>query len=303
MISETKPQDEIEDMNIDWKLIDEKIYNLKYPLSFIINIVKLQNYIEDYNLSLLLRFYFKNKLEICMKYPLFFLINNLDNKKFEITKNIIFDFYNGISKKMYFIKSIIEFKCMLKRNPTDSTANQSIHFNSFIIDEFINSNNFLTQRKKLDEIIDFFKSHFDASKNGNESVIKYISNLKSSFNNFEYSNNPLIIELKNRLSNLVNLFGVKFFESKKIILIKESQFDKFDINEKLKYVLYFYMKTEKYLMNILGSYDLLLIYDNKIKQIINPLPINILFIDDLITEQSTDSKVLDSDDIDLLVKY
>ena len=63
------------------------------------------------------------------------------------------------------------------------------------------------------------------------------------------------------------------------------------------------MKTEKYLMNILGSYDLLLIYDNKIKQIINPLPINILFIDDLITEQSTDSKVLDSDDIDLLVKY
>jgi len=298
MISETKTQDEI-----DWKLIDEKIYNLKYPLSFIINIVKLQNYIEDYNLSLLLRFYFKNKLEICMKYPLFFLINNLDNKKFEITKNIIFDFYNGISKKMYFIKSIIEFKCMLKRNPTDSTSNQSIDCNCFIIDEFINSNNFLTQRKKLDEIIDFFKSHFDASKNGNESVIKYISNLKSSFNNFEYSNNPLIIELKNRLSNLVNLFGVKFFESKKIILIKESQFDKFDINEKLKYVLYFYMKTEKYLMNILGSYDLLLIYDNKIKQIINPLPINILFIDDLITEQSTDSKVLDSDDIDLLVKY
>ena len=303
MISETKTQDEIEDMNIDWKLIDEKIFNLKYPLSFIINIVKLQNYIEDYNLSLLLRFYFKNKLDICMKYPLFFLINNLDNKKFEITKNIIFDFYNGISKKMYFIKSIIEFKCMLKRNPTDSTVNQSINCNSFIIDEFINSNNFLTQRKKLDEIIDFFKSHFDASKNGNESVIKYISNLKSSFNNFEYSNNPLIIELKNRLSNLVNLFGVKFFESKKIILIKESQFDKFDINEKLKYVLYFYMKTEKYLMNILGSYDLLLIYDNKIKQIINPLPINILSIDDLITEQSTDSKVLDSDDIDLLVKY
>ena len=49
----------------DWNIVDEKMLNLKYPLVFLINILKFQRKIDDYLLSILVRFYLKNNFELC----------------------------------------------------------------------------------------------------------------------------------------------------------------------------------------------------------------------------------------------
>ena len=47
--------------NINWESIDDKIKELKYPLSFIYSTIKTQDKIDDYDLSLIIRFFLKIK--------------------------------------------------------------------------------------------------------------------------------------------------------------------------------------------------------------------------------------------------
>lgn len=266
----------MEHVKNNWNTIDEKLKNLKYPLSFIYNIKNFQNKIDDYNLSLLLRFFFKNNIELCINYPLFFLVNNLNKDKFKISRNVVFDFYNSLKNKIYFTRCLIEFR--------DIFQNYEIKLKDLSFSE---------KRSKINEIIDYFRSHFDCSKSGYDGALKYLNNIKNSFNVYEYIENPVILELKNRLGKIVIFFGKDFFTKRKILLIEENQFDNFSNEEKVKYLLYFFLKTEKYLTNILNCYDLLNIFDNNIKQIVNPMPINIS-LDKMLSES-------ESEDIDFLI--
>ena len=81
---------------------------------------------------------------------------------------------------------------------------------------------------------------------------------------------------------------------KKIIIISEKEFDKISNEDKIKYVLYFYLKVEKFFNKILYVYDVFIFEDNKLKQILNPRPI----IVNLDSEQNERS---DTDDLELLI--
>lgn len=237
---------------INWNTIDKQIKNLKFPLSFIYNILKNQNNIEDYHLSLIIRFFFKNQTKISLDYPLFVMFNILDEDKFGITKKVVNEYYSCILKKYLLIEIICKFK------------------NSFNRQEFWNKD-LLNQKINLEKIHLIFKAHFDSSLTGINGISKLLSQIKCK------NNKVLINHLKLRLSDSLNLITKKFAEENNIILINEEEFDNLDNNSKIKYVLYYYMKVDKLFKLLTNTYESLLIYDNKLKQIINPKPIYINF--------------------------
>lgn len=262
----------------DWNIVDEKMSNLEHPLVFLINMLKFQRKIDDYLLSILLRFFLKNNFELCYNLPIFFMFNHLDSK-FEITKKVINDFYTSLSKKIYFLKSIIEFRKICKSSSWfDKVFNNSI----------------INQRNNIEEMFCFFKAHFDASKSGTEGVMRLIGQLKSSFLIYDYDKNPVIFELKDRFNRLDSFFGRKIFEERKIIIVTDEEFDKIGNEDKIKYVLYFYLKVEKFFTRILYVYDILIFEDNKLKQILNPRPI-------IVNLESDQNDRTDTDDFELLI--
>ena len=141
--------------NINWETVDNQMKNLKNPLSFIYEIVKLQDKIDDYNLSLIIRFFFKNQSNITLKYPLFIMINLL-NDEFIITKKVVNEYYSSIKNILFY--TIMKFKNYFRRN----CFGQRCLFTKIILENM--------------EII--FKAHFDAIIRLS-GVTKFISQLKS----------------------------------------------------------------------------------------------------------------------------
>jgi hypothetical protein len=237
--------------NIDWTTIDNQMKNLKFPLTFIYNILKNQSKIEDYHLSLIVRFFLKNQTDISLEYPLFFLFGSLDDS-FVITKKMINDFYSSLLKKHLFIQIIFKFK--------------ETYMNPNFWEKDLNS-----QKALLEKLLLIFKAHFDSSFTGFSGVTKFVSQLKFKNNDIIYSH------VKNRLIESINIFGTDFFDKNNIKLITSEEFDELTTENKMKFIIYYYIKVEKFLNLIINIYDLLIIYDTKIKQIILPKPIYINF--------------------------
>ena len=259
-------------IDVNWDQIDEKIKNINFPLLFIIEIIKKQRHIEDYKLSFLVRLLFKNKFSLCYNYPLFLIFNHLDSR-FEITRKVVNEFYVCLMKKVYFIDYILNCKKTLSNTKIFNTV-------------WGKSNPISVQKENFENILLFFKAHFDASKSGLEGATRLITQLKSSFIIYSKPDefNPILFEIKDRFSRLNSFFGEDFFKERKIIIISEEEFNKLKNTDKIKYILYFYLKNEKFFNKIVNSYELLLAYHLKILQIVDPKPI---FID--IDEESLDS--------------
>jgi hypothetical protein len=100
--------------------------------------------------------------------------------------------------------------------------------------------------------------------------------------------------LKDRFNRLDSFFGRKIFEEKKIIIVTDEEFDKISNEDKIKYVVYFYLKVEKFFTRILYVYDILIFEDNKLKQILNPRPI-------IVNLESDQNDRSDTDDLELLI--
>ena len=252
---------------INWNTIDKQMKNLKLPLTFIYNILTNQNKIEDYHLSLIIRFFLKHNISLTLEYPLFIMFNILD-KSFVITKSVINEYYSSILKKFIFLEIILKFK--------NSYSNVSFW------QKDINN-----QRMLLENLHLIFRSHFDASLTGLNGVIKLLSQLKC-------KNNSIINQhIKWRLQDSIKLLGLNFLRNNNILLISEEDFDKLNTNNKIKYIIYYYNKVDKCFKLLTNVYDLLIIYDIKIKQILSPKPIYI----NLTTIYSDN----DTDDMNLLL--
>ena len=94
---------------INWDTIDKQMKNLKHPLSFLFNIILKQNKIQDYELSLIFRFFFKNQLELVENNPIFIILKFLD-KKFVTSHKVVNDFYSSLIRKHLFLKILISYK-------------------------------------------------------------------------------------------------------------------------------------------------------------------------------------------------
>ena len=236
---------------INWNTIDKQMKNLKLPLTFIYNILRSQNKIEDYHLSLVIRYFLKNHTKLTLEFPLFIMFNILDSS-FIITKNVINEYYSSIFKKIIFIETILKFK---KSYPNIKFWKSDIN----------------TQRLLLENLYLIFKAHFDASLSGLNGVIKLLSQLKCK------NNSIVLLHIKMRLSDSIKLLGIDFLNNNNILLISGEEFDKLSVNNKVKYILYYYTKVDKCFKLLINIYDLLIIYDIKIKQILLPKPIHINF--------------------------
>ena len=95
--------------------------------------------------------------------------------------------------------------------------------------------------------------------------------------------------------NVMKLLGINFLMNNNIRSLYVDEFDDLNNNEKIKYIIYYFLRVEKCLKLIINLYDLLIIYDNKLKQIITPKPVNINF--------NRVYSETDSDDIHLLTQY
>lgn len=255
--------------DLNWNSIDEKIRELKYPLVFIFSIIKNQNKISDNDLTLIIRFFFKNQINLTINYPLFVMTNLLDDK-FVMSKKVVSDYYMFLLKKLIIFRIINRVK------------------NYFKADILLNKN-FTEQLLTIYNLLSIFKANFDSSITGLSGATKFISQLR-------LKNNPVIYqEIKNRVNTTIDLFGLDFFKNFNIKLIKSEIFHELNPEAKIKYLLYYYLKVDKVLRKILNIFETFKIYDDKIKQIINPKPIKINF--DCIYSEN------DSDDILLLMQY
>ena len=87
----------------------------------------------------------------------------------------------------------------------------------------------------------------------------------------------ILSNIKYRINESINICGTDFFYKNNIKLRTEVEFDSLTTENKIKFIIYYYVKVEKYLKLIINIYELLIIYDTKIKQIISPKPIYINF--------------------------
>ena len=230
---------------INWETIDNQMKNLKFPLTFLFNIIKKQSNIEDYELSLIIRFFFKNQLDLVIDNPIFVILNFLD-KKFVISHQIVKDFYSSLIKKHVFIKILVNYKKVYDNKEYWSQP-------------------FSKQKQYLNSNLLRFKSFFNSSFTEFAGFTKFVSQLK--VNNPELNN-----IIKSSVRDTINLFGLNFFKVNNIKLISDNEYDKLEIKYKIKYISYYYMKVVKIVNYLINIYDLLNSYDIKLKQLINPRP-------------------------------
>ena len=252
--------------NIDWKTIDEKLKNLKFPLTFIYSIIKNQKKINDYDLSLILRFFFKNQTDLTLEFPLYAMTNLLTDN-FKMSKRVVYDYYSSIIKKFLFCQIIQKFK---KGYSKEEFLKLDLH----------------SQKIYIQNLLNIFKAHFDSSYTGFPGATKFISQIK-------FKNEIISEEIRKRFNMSIELFGLDFFKNSSIKLIRLEDFNNLKDELKVKYLLLYYMKVEKYLNQMINAYDLFVIFDIKIKQIISPKPINICF--DIIYSDN------DSEDMNMLI--
>ena len=237
---------------INWDTINDQIKNLKHPLAFLFNIILKQNKIQDYELSLIFRYFLKNQLDLVESYPIFIILKFLD-KKFVTSHKVINDFYTSFIRKHIFLKIIINYKNTYE-------------------DEKYWKQSFLNQREYLKNSLLRFKSFFNSTLTDVNGFTKFVSQLKI--------NNPeLNCIILNSLIDSVKLLGINFFTSNNIRLINVSEYEKLEIKYKIKYISYYYLKVIKTITYLINIYDLLISYDNRLKEIINPKPLYINFLD------------------------
>lgn len=268
-----------------WKDIENKIKDNKEPFNLLFNIIVFQEEINDYDLSIILRYFIKHNIDLVLEFPLTIITRKLGDK-FTMTKKIINEFYFYLSKKMELINKIVKFRKTYRTSETILKYEESEHFNSTSFKD----KDMFSQRKELEVVNEIFRSYFESST-GEQNFSRFILTLKSWSNEFVFN------ELKVRLRNIYLLFGHDFFIGNEIHIITAQQFDEYSVDEKINIILYYYTKIEKTMKSILNSYDFIMLYDMKLKHIIEPRPIHI----NLKTIINTDMMDSESDYLELLI--
>jgi hypothetical protein len=236
----------------NWEDIEKQIKILKYPLSFIFKLFKYNKYFTDYDLLLTIRYFLKYHFDVLYEYNIQPLLELLEENK-KISKKVIVQFYNSIKKK--YIISIF-----LKK--WHNVYNKDNFWNKHIYAQLI-------QIKNLKEV---FLSYFDVSKSRilfHNKILPLLTLQKQSNNNF------IINNLINRLRGIYLLFGKKFFEKYKIIIIKKNKFIKININNKIKYCTYIFQKINNIINKIINSFEIFKFTHSQIINIINPVHLTI----------------------------
>jgi hypothetical protein len=257
--------------NIDIKKTCNDIIQIKNPLVFLFRLISYIDEIDDTNLSIILRIFFKYHTDIAINYNLKKLLNNeLKEKKSSLT--ILNKFYKLTSKKITLLKLLKKWY------------------------DLYNNKNFwkLALTNQIEFLINtkiYFLSIYDCSKGGIPIHYKIGSILKENNINRDFIINDLI----ERLIKILDIFGSKLFQTLGIPLLTVDGFSKLTNENIIKYLAIIYDKFNELLnqtMKLFDSYNLVCL---ELNNLVNPIIININTI-------NVDSET-EADDINLYSKF
>jgi hypothetical protein len=235
---------------IDWDKIEENIKITKSPFLLIIYVFIHKNIINDEDLSLLIRYFMKYHYDLFFKKDMRKTLYLL--KDYNLSCNIINDYYKNLIKQKELIDNIKKFKKGYNRN-------------------FFWVKNNEEKIKYLIYLQNKFNSYNDCSI-GN---IHFHKKLKLIDVNDEYCKKINEHEIFERLNLIYKLFGYKFFLAYNITLLSYNDFFDFNYILKYNYIEYIYDKVNKILNDIIDSFKLYICIKEQMNQLINPIPITI----------------------------
>ena len=242
--------------------------NIKNPYVFIFKLISYIEDIDDYDLSIILRLYLKNNINLAINHNLKKMLMEeliLYNKKSSL--QFINKFYNFISIKYVLIKLINKLYLYHKKNKD---------INVILLSKKLWNLSINDQIEYIENVKLQFLAIFDCSKGG----ILYHHKLR----NFNKNNNPsfhIIMEnIKERLLLLLKLFGINLFKELNIPLIKNSDFYNKNILFYIKYFELIFQKFYKFINETLFIFENYNIISNKIINLLNPIQLTIIDICD-----------------------
>lgn len=251
-------------MTLNWNNIDNMFKNTKFPILLLYIIVK-RDVINDDELKIVVRFFFKYHGELLLTNNIRLMFNN---KKHSETLKCIDKFYSILDKLYKILPFIVKVK---KAMPI----------------KFLRLTCLDKQISFIKSSITLILSTFDANKG----FYSFISRLKLGYNKNSYNIfNEQMIE---RLLYLKNLLKIKFFKQNKIILFTLDNFNDLDFEDRVKYTEYMLTITVTTLVKYTGYLELFNTFNNEFDNLLNPQII--------IIEENNSDEDIDSSDIEFII--
>jgi hypothetical protein len=232
---------------MNWNNIEKFIFESKNPLQLLFLLFLKKEIFDDENMVLIIRLFLKYHYKI-------FIDNDIKNiipllKDYNLSINLINDFYSNIGKQISLLEDIKKFKLGFNRN-------------------YFWNKNINDQIKYLENLHNKFLGINDCSI-GNinfHSKLKILNKDKDGINTNE---------IFNRLLLTYKLLGKKFFDTYKINLLSYEDFYDISLTGKIKFTEYIFIKVNNKLLDIIEIFKLYECLINYIKNISNPKYISI----------------------------
>lgn len=261
-------------MNINFVRLDENIKYLQYPVIFLFRIISYKNELEDDNINMIIRLFFKHHLHLAILGNLKILLENEFND-FKITMKTITDFYKFVYQKMI-VLNILNKWFQEYNNPT---------FWDMDIDLQIE---YLIDKKN------HFQSVFDSSdipcKGLTKSPKNYLSRIKSLLDNNFYRK-EILDDIVDRILIILTIFDINIFTLVNIPLIHVLDFYNLSNYEIVEYMIIIYNKMNQLLCNTIDLFETFNTVSTNINKLLNPYLLTI-------KSQNIDSET-EIEDIDL----
>jgi hypothetical protein len=237
--------------NIDIKKTCNEISQIKNPVVFLFRLISYIDEIDDINLSIILRIFFKYYPEIGINYNLKQIFyKELKNKY--LSRTVLNDFNKLINKKITLIKILKKW-----------------------YDVFDNKKFWkLSLKDQLEFLYNtkiYFLSMFDCSKGGVPIHYKIGLILK----NNKIDRELIINDLIDRLVKILNIFGSKLFKTLGIPLLTISEFKILTDENIIKYLVIIFDKFNELLNQTIKLFDSYNFVYIQLNNLFNPLVINI----------------------------
>ena len=253
-------------IDIDWYDIEEKIQTLQNPLSFIYIIIKKGNYLDE-DLALLLRYFLKYHSNIAIQNN--FLPFNALLSDFPLSVKIIQDFY-------YLSNKLNDLLFILKKIKTAYPKKELWKLN------LINQIDYMKNLRQR------FLAIYDCAIG----PVTFQLKMKALLNT-DVQLDIHINEMYERLQLTFRLLRYSFFINNNILIIDNFEFAEMSFINKIKYVEYVFMKINKILQGYINYFQLYESIRAQLENLLNPIPINIQI--DLVQSE------IESDDISFIL--
>ena len=235
---------------IEWNGLEDSIKKTENPYLLLTYIFIHKSIMTDDNLSVLIRYMMKYHFNLFFKKDIRKLIYLL--KDYNLSQNVINDFYRNLIKQKELIDKIKKFKYAYGR-----------YF-------FWSKNN----KDRINYLI-YLKEKFNSYNDCCIGNIHFHKKLKLIDNDDKMSQEVNEKEIFNRLNLIYKLFGCKFFLTYDISLLSYFDFLNSNYDFKCNYVEYIFNKINKIIENLIDEFRLFVCIKEQMTQLINPVPITI----------------------------